>query len=205
MIQAPIKKKVVSYKNNNVLEALGSVPSSIGSQTASEASKIGTDIMTALLGGTPSTSGNLEPNQVIEFGPKHQETVVEARPEPVVVPHAEANHLRPNITQLEAETRQQIEAIRHELKALAASLKNLNKEVQSAIAAEPVDPGIYHMNFYEQLRSFIVVLRQQIENSGAWLAAFNTRKKKMGYWGMFKKHGTSFGLSNERSLATSAG
>mgnify|MGYP001592197026 FL=1 len=95
--------------------------------------------------------------------------------------------------------------IRAELKSLMASLKNLNKEVQNAVTQEVVNPGVYHVNFYEQLRNFIKVLRQQIEDSGAWLASFNTRKKKMGYWGMYKKHGTTFGLSNERSLATSAG
>ena len=69
-----------------------------------------------------------------------------------------------------------------------------------------MDPGIYHVNFFERLRSILKVLREQIDDSRTWLALSAQRKqKKLGYWGMFKKHGTSFGLSNERSIATSAG
>lgn len=199
MVQSVPKKTIGSYKNDNVLEALGSIPSNIGSQTAQEVSMIGSDILTSLLGGMPK-SGNLEPNQVIEFGPKK----VESAPKPVSIPRLEVQQ-KPDVTRLEAETRQQIDAIRKELKELSKSLKNLHQEIQSAINEEPVDPGIYHINFYEQLRSFISVLHQQIEDSRSWLSTFNSRKKKIGYWGMYKKHGTTFGLSSERSLATSAG
>jgi hypothetical protein len=198
MMQASQKKKTAYYKNN-VLETLGSIPSDIGSNTAQEVGAIGSDILTALIGGIPK-SGQLEPNQVIEFGPQQGEHA----PEPIVAPRLEVQP-KPNITELEAQTRQQIEVIRQELKELAKSLKGLNQDVQAAVSAEPVDPGVYHMNFYEQLRSFISILRQQIEDSRTWLAAFSARKKKMGYWGLYKKHGTTFGLSNERSLATSAG
>ena len=103
------------------------------------------------------------------------------------------------------QTRQQLEAVRQELKALSQSLKNLSKDVQAAIETSPVSPGIYHINYYDQLRIFIHVLRLQIEDSRVWLQMSVGRKKKLGYWGMFKKHGTTFGLSNERSLATAAG
>ncbi len=198
-MQAAQKKPIGSYKNDNVLETLGSIPSSIGTNTAAEVGKIGTDIVSALLGGIPK-SGDLEPNQVIEFGQQK----AEQQPQPISMPRLEVQP-RPNMTEIEAQTRQQIEAIRQELKALSKSIKGLNQEVQAAVSQEPVDPGIYHMNFYEQLRSFIAVLRQQIEDSRSWLATFNSRKQKKGYWGMYKKHGTNFGLSSERSLATSAG
>lgn len=197
MVQHDTKKKQLHYKNDNVLEALGSVPSSVGSNTVAEFGKIGSDIVSSLLGGAPR-SGDLAPNQAIEFGEKPQETIV---PQPV---HVEALH-KPNASLIDMETRQQLEAVRAELKALIASLKNLHQEVATAVAKEDVDPGIYHLNFYEQLRTFIKVLRLQVEDSRSWLASFGGRKKKMGYWGMYKKHGTTFGLSNERSLATAAG
>lgn len=199
MTKATGKQTIGSFKNDNLLESLGSIPTSVGQQTVGELSHIGADVVTSLFGGTPKT-GSLEPNQVIEFGAAVQEQPKET----VISPHVEA-YQRPDVTELELQTKQQIEMIRQELAELAKALKNLHTEVQTAISQEPVDPGIYHINFYEQLRSFMVVLRQQIEDSRSWLAAFNTRKKKMGYWGMFKKHGTTFGLSNERALATSAG
>ncbi len=197
MMQATAKKKQVHHKNDNVLEALGSVPSSVTSNTVAEFGKIGSDIVSSLLGSAP-VSGELQPNQAIEFGNQP----VEQAP---VQPIRTENFQRPNVTKIEMETKQQLEAIRTELKALVASLKTLHTEVQNAVAQEDVDPGVYHLNFYEQLRSLISVLRQQIEDSRTWLATFSSRKKKMGYWGMFKKHGTTFGLSNERSIATAAG
>lgn len=197
MAQFATKKKQTHYKNDNVLEALGSVPTSVGSTTASEFSKIGADIVNSLIGGTPR-SGDLAPNQTIEFGEKPVEQA------PVQPIRTETMH-RPNVDIIEMETKKQLDAIRAELKALIVSLKNLHNEVSTAVSQEVVHPGVYHLNFYEQLRTFIHVLRQQVEDSRSWLASFNTRKKKMGYWGMFKKHGTTFGLSSERSLATSAG
>ncbi len=197
MIQGSSKKKQTHYKNDNVLEALGSIPSGIGTNTVSEIGKIGTGIVDALLGGTPR-SGDLQPNQSIEFGAK---PVEQAQVAPVRV---ESIH-KPNVSMIEMETKKQIDAIRTELKGLIASLKNLHTEVQNAVTQEVVDPGIYHLNFYDQLRTFIHVLRQQVEDSRSWLQSFHSRKKKMGYWNMFKKHGTTFGLSNERSIATSAG
>jgi len=198
MIQGSSKKKQVHYKNDNVLEALGSIPSGVGTNTASEIGKIGSNIVDALLGGTPR-SGDLAPNQAIEFG---AENPVEQAPAQTIRMETAP---RPDISMIEMETKNQIDAIRAELKQLIASLKGLHQEVQTAVSQEDVDPGIYHLNFYDQLRTFIHVLRQQVEDSRSWLASFQSRKKKMGYWNMFKKHGTTFGLSNERSIATSAG
>lgn len=198
MTQIASKKKQTHYKNDNVLEALGSVPTSVGTSTVSEFSKIGADIVTSLIGGAPR-SGDLQPNQAIEFDQKPQQEAA-----PVHPVRTETIH-RPNVDIIEMETKKQLDAIRAELKALIVSLKNLHNEVSTAVSQEVVHPGVYHLNFYEQLRTFIHALRQQVEDSRSWLASFKTRKKKMGYWGMFKKHGTTFGLSSERSLATSAG
>lgn len=200
MTGASSKKKQAHFKNDNLLEALGSVPSSVGSNTVAEFSKIGGDIVTALIGGIPK-SGELRPNQEINFS--HDQTFEK----PTEQPRIEFRPAQPSVdtSRVEAETRQQIEAVRAELKALISSLKNLHQEVQSAVTEEVVNPGVYHINFYDQLRMFIRVLREQIEDSRTWLAASSSRKKKLGYWGMYKKHGTTFGLSSERTLATSAG
>lgn len=197
MIQSSPKKKQIHYKNDNVLEALGSVPTGVGKTAVSEVTRIGADIFTSLLGSAPQ-AGELQPNQAIEFGDQPKEQVMTQPIRHEVMP-------RPDADKIETETRKQLEAIRQELKALIASLKNLHQEVQTAVSQEVVNPGIYHINFFEQLKTFIKVLRQQIEDSRVWLSAFTTRKKKLGYWGMFKKHGTTFGLSSERSLATAAG
>jgi hypothetical protein len=47
--------------------------------------------------------------------------------------------------------------------------------------------------------------RMKVEDSGAWLSTMQGKKGKKNYWAMFKKHGTSFGMSNERQVATQTG
>lgn len=193
------KKKPIAYTNDNILEQLRTVSSDVPKSTVEVAAKIGTDVLTTIFGGTPQ-AGELQPNEAIELG-THQ-TEQEA---PIVfTPRAELEN-KPNTSEIDMETRQQIEAVRQELKAIAQSLKGLHQEVLTAVETAPVDPGIYHLNFFDQLRSFLRLLRVQIEDSRSWMTASNTKRSKKGYWGMYKKHGTTFGLSNERSLATSAG
>ena len=70
----------------------------------------------------------------------------------------------------------------------------------------PKKSGIYHIRFFEWLLGVVKQLRMKVEEGRAWLATFtNRKKKKMGYWNMYKKHGTTFGLSHERTLSTQTG
>jgi hypothetical protein len=69
----------------------------------------------------------------------------------------------------------------------------------------PVSPGIYHVNFFERLRSIIQLLRQQVEDSRTWLLMVTTKRTQKDYWCMYSKHGTTFGLSSERIIATAIG
>ena len=200
MTQTIPKNKPAGYKNDNVLEQLRGVGSDVTVNTVDAAAKVGESIFSALLGNAPITSGEMQPNQTIELSLQPREEVATPQTE---APKMEAAHA--STEAIMEQTKQQLEAVRQELKALSQSLKHLSQDVQSAIETAPVDPGIYHVNYYDQLRVFIHVLRQQIEDSRAWFSMSGGRKKKMGYWGMYKKHGTTFGLSNERSLATAAG
>jgi hypothetical protein len=104
-----------------------------------------------------------------------------------------------------AEVKQKIESVRAELKALAQSIRGLRQEISKTVMDAPVDPGVYHLNFFEHLRSYLQMMKEQVDDSRTWLVASNNKKAKKGYWGQFKKHGTSFGMSHERNVATSAG
>ena len=188
--QSQPKKKTHTYTNDSVLEALRQVGGGVGKTIVKDViGKVGSDALTSLFGQVPK-SGELFTSQK-ESQPTHIR-----RPEfvhPPVVRVEEIN-LKP-----------QIEAVREQLKMLAASLKSLSLDVQKAVSEVPVQPGIYHLNFMERLKSIIKILREQIEDSRSWLALSTNRKKQKGYWSMFKKHGTKFGLSSERTIATQAG
>ena len=197
--QAKPTKKPKTYTNDSILEALRDLSGGVGKTVTKDvAGKVASDALASLFGTPIPKQGELRANEPIDFSAERQPQPRFRRPE--VTPAARPVH---EDTQKIA---QQIESVRAELKALAASVKSLNTEIQKAVVEVPVDPGIYHVNFFERLRSILRVLREQIDDSRTWLALSAQRKqKKLGYWGMFKKHGTSFGLSNERSIATSAG
>lgn len=105
-----------------------------------------------------------------------------------------------------AESQREIRQILEELKMLAVSVKSFEHEVAKiTMEAPPKRAGIYHKNFFEWLAHMIRDMRKKVNEGNTWLAVFNSKKKKRGYWQMFKKHGTSFALSDERGIATSAG
>ncbi len=108
--------------------------------------------------------------------------------------------------QKEQQNQDKIKTIHQELKALAASVKNLDKEVDKAIEQIPVHPGVYHLNFLEKLKQAVALLRKRVEEASTWLELFNRKQaKKRGYWPQAKKLGTQFSQSGERYVATSVG
>ncbi len=100
-----------------------------------------------------------------------------------------------------------VDEIMHELRKLISSSKILQVQfAETTMDNPPAEVGTYHVNFFEWLLSVIKVARERVEDSSMWLTAINAKSsKKTGYWGMFKKHGTTFGLSHERSVATQTG
>ena len=99
-----------------------------------------------------------------------------------------------------------VEEILVEIEKLASAQKELEIEFrETAVEQRVIRPGKYHLNFFEWMLSVIRLARMKIEDSGAWLSAFQSKKTKRQYWAMFKKHGTTFGLSNERVVATQTG
>lgn len=187
-----------AYTNDNILEALRDLSGGVGKTVAKDvAGKVASDALASLF-GTPIKQGEMHQNESIDFPVERQPRMhlrrPEVRPAEKVVFHEDP------------QVKQQLDAVRAELVALSKSIKSLNIEIQKAVAETPVNPGVYHVTFYEKLRAVLHILREQIDDSRTWLSLSTQRKqKKLGYWGMFKKHGTTFGLSNERSIATSAG
>lgn len=103
------------------------------------------------------------------------------------------------------ELRIQLHALREEIVILAQNTQELGEETQIAAMQAPVEPGIYHVLFFEKLLEFIKSFRKKIEEASVWLHATNKRAQKMNYWARYKKHGGKFLLSGEHYLTRSAG
>lgn len=105
------------------------------------------------------------------------------------------------------EIEQRIEAVRIEIQKLAREVVNLDSSTESVIAEELVNPGTYHLNFFEKLLKFIQFLRKKVVESRHWAATHQGKQTKSYYWQQAnsKVSGTKFMLSSERSVVTQTG
>lgn len=99
-----------------------------------------------------------------------------------------------------------------QLKAQVTQLEKSQKHLTGGLSKVKVEQmpkeklGIYFLRYLEWLLAEVRRMRVKIEEGSAWLEEFtNKKKKKMGYWKQYKKHGTTFGLSHERTTATQTG
>lgn len=100
----------------------------------------------------------------------------------------------------------QITEIQMQIRALIGSTQGLKEQFTQVTVEQPMEkPGKYHKVFYEWFLSMLKNWRQNVEDAGAWMAALQSKKKSKGYWAMFKKHGTTFGLSSERYMVQQTG
>jgi hypothetical protein len=69
----------------------------------------------------------------------------------------------------------------------------------------PIEPGVYHLIFFEKLLEFIKSFRKNIGQAKVWLQSSNKRAQKKNYWASYKKHGGKFLLAADHYVSRSAG
>jgi len=103
------------------------------------------------------------------------------------------------------ELRLQLNALMQEIAALSKETGELAEETQIATMQAPVEPGVYHIIFFEKLLEFVRSFRKKIHEANVWMHASNKRAEKKNYWAKYKKHGSKFLLSADHYLTRSAG
>lgn len=101
--------------------------------------------------------------------------------------------------------RVQLQAITVEIGKVAASTGNLATQTEIAMVEVPVNPGVYHVIFFEKVLEFLQSFRKKIDQASVWLEGSNKRAEKKNYWSMYKKKGSSFLLSPDHYSQRSAG
>ena len=205
MTSQPNNKKRKSVNPKNFLEALRNLSEGVADSAVHDVAE--GVAKTAVDQLTGRKAGELKPNQALDIEKATQE---DSREKLAQVFQREFLDIRRQeklvYSREQQETKLQIAAILDELKKLASSTKNLAQEVEIASKQVPVEPGVYHLNFFEKLRETILLFKKRIQESTTWLAAFNQRAKRRSYyWQQVKKSGTKFMLSQERYMSTQAG
>ena len=205
------KKNQKVLRQPNPLETFKDIGASTAKQMRDEAAKIPQDFMDQLLGirsASKKFSGEIEPGEALNFNEvfsgKHEEIIRLRKQTALERRLLEEEKIR--IEKKSNELRMQLTAIREEIIVLARNTENLAEETQIAAMQAPVEPGVYHVIFFEKLLEFINSFRKKIEEAGVWLHAVNTRAAKKNMWGtQYKKHGAKYLLSGEHYLQRSAG
>lgn len=116
------------------------------------------------------------------------------------------NAERTGETKTEMEVKRAVDEIRAEIRKLTQTSKLVERTVKDATADQaPIRPGKYHLSFFEFVLGVIRDATRKLEDTVHFGAVFTSKKQQSKYWNSYKRHGTQFGLSGERTTATQTG
>lgn len=165
------------------------------------------------IGAKQQIQGLFSPSKMIDqvFSPKSAAESAVYKKEQFISKKGEVMIFSPKETSQERYIRQETEKILQELREqiilLEKSSKALSHEISKVKVEQlPQKSGIYYLIFFEWLIATIKQLVVKAEEGRSWLKTFTTyKKKKLGFWAMYQKKGTSYGLSQERVIARQVG
>lgn len=101
--------------------------------------------------------------------------------------------------------RKEIDGVRQELQMLVATMGQVEEQVERAMMDNIVDGGVYHLNYFAKLKTWIRFMRKSLEDSSAWLQMSGGRKSKGYFWTQEAKSGSKYSMSSERNVQMGAG
>jgi len=185
----------------SIIETLGSLGSDAARVLTHDVFK-STAVSEQLFGkvesGQKKVSGELRAGESVSFGNKEAAKQVAF----------ERYLLQEEKMAFEEKTNQlrlELKAIMQEVQYMAKATASLEAEVKTAAFQAPINPGKYHLVFFEHILETIQSFRKKIESAGVWLASVNKRAQKKGFWNQYKQQKSSFLLNPESYNARSAG
>ena len=204
------KKAKSSVVRRNVIESLKDLGDDFGSQGADLLKNTSEDFFKELMGmvkpevkrsGEINPGGSLQMNEVMSG---KEEENKKLRSQISLERNLASDEMRLSQEKMQ-ELRIQLQAITVEIGKLAASTGSLATQAEIAMVEVPVNPGVYHVVFFEKVLEFLQSFRKKIDEAATWLSSSNKRAEKKNYWSMYKKKGSSFQLSPDHYLQRSAG
>lgn len=158
-------------------------------QPGAEANKLFSDALSKTGGSFPSLDNAFSGKDGNSFDPnalrkQQEEAEKQAKKQRMRLErHREINQLDMHdvYSAQEERVKREIEKTRHELKLLAQEIAQLQRDVDIAVTQPVVNPGQdgkYYISFFQQLRRFIMMLRQRIKSARTWAQQMHQKKKK---------------------------
>ncbi len=204
------KKNQPNITRQNIVESIKDLGGSTATQTADLVKDTSADFIRELLGlplANVKRSGELTEGRSIQMS-----EVLSGREERNSKERKQVNFEKRLISEEKMASQEksqalkvELQAIMQEVKKVAESTENLGTDLVAASMTAPVEPGVYHVNFFTNLLGFLRSFREKIDLTSTWLASANKRAEKKNYWATYKKKGSSFLLSPDHYLSRSAG
>jgi hypothetical protein len=206
----PTKKTKTVIRRQNVLESLKDLGAEVGTQTGDLLKSTSEDFFKELLGmekPTPKRSGNLNPGESLQIsdalsGKEEENKKLRAQ---ISLERQLSSDEKRVSSEKSQELKNELQALMLEVQRSSASMQNLAEVTQVTMMAAPIEPGLYHISFFQNFLNFLESFRKRIDLTIIWLQSSNKRAEKKNYWSQYKKKGTSFLLSGESYSQRSAG
>lgn len=202
-------KKQVFINPTEALKEIKDISKSTASEMKNEASRIGESVFDQLLGINISgkLSGELKPGSSINMQEMFKEKVtVNSAEKKVFFQKQYIEEEKILIEKRTGELRMQLNAIQQELILVANQTQDLGEQTQIAVMQSTVEPGAYHIIFFNKLLDYIKSFRKKIQAASEWLTNANSRASKKNMWATnSKKLGAKYMFSSEHYVARSAG
>lgn len=199
------KKKKTTAKPQGVFEALRDIGQS-SPQPPSEVVSSPQTALEQLLNKSPFSPFDQSKDQISAFNQKEER---EIKQKERLFFEQKRRGERLVYSYQEEEIAREIAALQTELKRMAQQIEEVSgitTELKKTVSQPTIEPGIYHLNFFQKVKELLILARQKVQESKTWLKIYCQRRQKRNfYWFMVNKKGTSFMLSPERYLSTQAG
>lgn len=204
------KKNQNSITRQNVLESLKDLGSDTATQATDFLKNTSEDFLSELLGFgsvNPKRSGELTPGESVDMKDilSGKEKQIQSEKKQIKFERTLLNEESRASKDKTQELRVELQALMQEVQKVAQSTQGLAEVTQTATFSAPIEPGIYHINFFTNLLIFLKSFRQKIDLAVTWLQGANKRAEKKNYWAQYRKKGTSFLLNPESYSQRSAG
>lgn len=204
------KKSQKEIRRQNVLESLKDLGAGTSSQMGDLLKSTSEDFFKELLGlpkPQKKVSGELQEGQSLQMNEAMSGKAEENKllRQQISMERQMAGDEKALANEKMQKLRVQLQAMTSEIAKLASATSGLAQETQVAMMTAPIEPGVYHIIFFEKVLEFLQAFRKKIENASVWLGSSNKRAEKKNYWSMYKKKGSSFLLSPDHYLQRSAG
>ena len=206
------KQSSKSNQDNSFVESMRDMGGSVVKSLTNDVVK-GTaqSIFDQLLGSAKTGHMPTTPDQAINpdlekyIAEKESQAAEQARSQERAFHVHKAQETKVLFSHADESLRKEISGVRQELQMLVASMGQVEQQIEAAMMDNIVDGGLYHLNYFAKLKTWIKFMRKSLQDGSSWLEMSGSRKSKGYYWTQTTKSGNAYSQSSERNVVMGAG